>query len=418
MSENVKAVKVGWLWDSTVEEPIKDGVVLVKEGLIIDVGSQKDVEIPKNAKLIDVKGGTALPGLMDIHVHIFQMVGPLDYHERYLISNSLSLLYAVKHVKQLLEAGFTTCRDLVYPFPDYSGRDAVSLRTALERGLVKGCRLEVAGVVTSTASHLDVIRPLPLRGMHVTADGVDEVRKMTRLCVSEQVDWIKTCTTGGMAGGITNDPNFRNYSLEELKVIVEEAHSFGLKVASHTEGAIGCRNAAEAGIDTIEHASELDEDTVETIIRKGLYITPTLAPAYYRSEVMGLPTQYLPKKLGGKPFDERHLESQKMAMESGVKMAMGTDCGHVFPPGANAWELELYVTKLGMTPEQALTLATRNAAEALGKLNNLGTLENGKVADLIVVKGNPLEDIRLLQDHQNILIVMKEGTVEVDRRGA
>lgn len=236
------------------------------------------------------------------------------------------------------------------------------------------------------------------------------------MCVAEQVDWIKTCTTGGMAGGITNDPNYRNYSLDELKVIVEEAHSFGLKVASHSEGLIGCRNAAEAGIDTLEHASDLDDETIETILKKDLYTTPTLAPGYYRSEVMGLPSIYLPKSLAGKPFNERHLESQKMAIEAGVKMAMGTDCGHVFPPGANAWELELYVRKLDMTPIQALMLATRNAADALGKLDRLGTLEKGKVADLIVVDGNPLNDIRVLQNHENIKVVMKEGVIEVDRR--
>jgi imidazolonepropionase-like amidohydrolase len=418
MSENVLAVKGGLLWNGTGLDPVPNGAVLVKGKQIVDAGPAKDVDIPREAKVIDARGKTIIPGLMDLHVHIFQMVGPLDYHERYLIPESLQLLYAVKHARVLLEAGFTTCRDLVYPFPEYTGRDAVSLRTALEQGLVKGCRLEVAGVVTSTASHLDVIRPHPLRYMHITADGVDEVRKMTRICVREQVDWIKTTTTGGMAGGPTNDPNYRNYTPEELDVIVDEAHSFGLKVASHTEGIVGCRMAAEAGIDTIEHASELDDDTIDMIIRKGLYTTPTLAPSYYRSEVMGLPTQYLPKKLGGRPFDERHLESQRAAIEAGVKMAMGSDCGHVFPPGANSWELEQYVTKLDMKPAEALLLATRNAADALGKLHRFGTLEKGKLADLLVVDGNPLENIRVLQDLNAIELVVKEGSVDVDRRGA
>lgn len=413
---DVVAVKGGVLFDGSGEPPVEGGVIVVKDGVIEDVGPGKELNIPDGAQIVDASGKTVLPGLMDLHVHIFQMVGPLDYHERHLIPKSLTLLYAAKHARQLLEAGFTTCRDLVYPFPDYSGRDSVALRTALERKLVNGCRLEVAGVVTGTASHLDIIRPPPLRYQHFTADGVHEVRKVTRMCVAEQVDWIKTCTTGGMAGGITNDPNYRNYSLDELKVIVEEAHSFGLKVASHSEGLIGCRNAAEAGIDTLEHASDLDDETIETILKKGLYTTPTLAPGYYRSEVMGLPTQYLPKSLAGKPFNERHLESQKMAIEAGVKMAMGTDCGHVFPPGANAWELELYVRKLDMTPIQALMLATRNAADALGKLDRLGTLEKGKIGDLIVVDGNPLNDIRVLQNHENIKVVMKEGVIEVDRR--
>lgn len=416
MSEKITAVKNGVLWDGTGADPFNDAVILIKGKTIVDVGSSRDVEIPKEAEVVDARGKHILPGLMDLHVHIFQMIGPLDYHERHLVPQSLSLMYAVRHARQLLEAGFTTCRDLVYPFPEYTGRDAVSVRTALEQGLIKGCRLEVAGVVTSTASHLDVIRPHPLRYQHITADGVDEVRKMSRICIREQVDWLKTTTTGGMAGGFTNDPNFRNYTLDELQVIVDEAHHFGIKSASHTEGVIGCRMAAEAGVDTIEHASELDDDIIEIILKKGLTTIPTLAPSYYRSEVMGLPTQYLPKKLGGQPFDVRHLKSQKDAIEAGVKMAMGTDCGHVFPPGENSWELELYVTKLGMTPAEALLLATRNAAEALGKLDMFGTLEKGKLADLIVVDGNPLTNIKALQDVQNIKVVMKEGVVEVDRR--
>jgi imidazolonepropionase-like amidohydrolase len=416
MSEKIVALRNGSLWDGTGSHVQSDAVVLIKDKAIVDVGSSKDVEVPKGAEVVDAQGKLIMPGLMDIHVHIFQMVGPMDYHERYLVPESMSLLYAVKHVKQLLEAGYTTCRDLVYPFPEYSGRDAVQVRTALEQRMIQGCRLEVAGVVTSTASHLDVIRPHPLRYMHITADGVDEVRKMSRLCIREQVDWLKTTTTGGMAGGFTNDPNYRNYTIEELRVIVDEAHSFGIKAASHTEGIIGCRMATEVGMDTIEHASELDDEIIEMIIKKGLYTTPTLAPAYYRSEVLGLPTQYLPKKLGGRPFDERHLESQKDALEAGVKMAMGTDCGHVFPPGANSWELEQYVSKLGMKPAEALLLATRNAADALGKLDRFGTLERGKLADLIVVDGDPLKNIKVLQDLNNIKLVMKEGSVEVDRR--
>ena len=410
------AIKSSMLWDGSGKEPVKNPIVLISGSRIVDVGQSNEVDVPRGTKIIEVDNGTIIPGLMDLHVHIFQKIGPTNYLERFMIPNSLSLLYAVKHARQLLEAGFTTCRDLVYPFSEYTGRDAVSLRTAIEQRLVSGCRLSVAGVVTGTASHLDVIRPQPLRGMHITADGVDEVRKMTRICVAEQVDWIKTCTTGGMAGGPTNDPNYRNYTIEELKTIVDEAHSFGLRVASHTEGRIGCQNAAEAGIDTIEHASELDDSTIDMILKKGLYITPTLAPSYYREEVLGLPSVYLPKKLGGKPFDERHLESQKLALEAGVKMAMGTDCGHVFPPGSNAWELEQYVKKLGMRASDALLLATRNAADALSMASELGTIEKGKIADLLVIDGNPVNDIRILQDHSKIKLVLKDGIIEVDRR--
>ena len=416
MSEEIVAVKDGLLFDGTGAQPVEDEVVLIKGSKIAGVGSSKDVNVPEGARVIDASGMTVLPGLMDLHVHIFQMIGAENPLERFLIPPSLSLLYAARHARDLLEAGFTTVRDLVYPFPDYSGRDMVSLRKAIERGLVKGCRLFVAGVVTSTASHLDVIRPAPLREMCVTADGVDEVRKQTRACLAEEVDWIKTTSTGGMAGSMLNQPGYRNYTVEELEAIVDEAHSMGVRVASHSEGIVGCRSAVEAGIDTIEHASELDDELIEEILRKDLYVVPTMAPSHYRTDVLGLPSVYLPKELSGRPFYEVHLESQRRAYEAGVKMAMGTDCGYVFPPGKNAYELELYVRMIGMTPAEALLTATRNAAEALGRLNDLGTIEEGKIADLIVVDGNPLEDIKILQGLSNIKVVMKDGKIEVDRR--
>jgi imidazolonepropionase-like amidohydrolase len=316
----------------------------------------------------------------------------------------------------MLEAGFTTARDLVYPFADYSGRDMVVVKTAIERGMVRGSRLVTAGVVAPTAGHLDVIRPIFLRTPEMTADGVHEVRKQTRLCLREAVDWIKTTTTGGMAGSMLNQPGYPNYTVEELRVIVEEAHAVGARVASHSEGIIGCRNAAEAGIDTIEHATELDEEVIEQILRKDLSITLTDGLHIYEEEVLHRKSAYLPKKLGGRPFEEVGIESHRKAYEAGVNIAMGTDCGPILPPGRNAYELEANVRQLGMSPMDAILTATRNAAKALGRLDELGTLEKGKVADLLVVDGDPLRDIRVLQDHGRIKVIMKGGRVEVDRR--
>jgi len=412
----ILAIKGGTLFDGTGASLIEKSVVVIKGKNIHEAGPIDEVSIPDDAKIVNAEGMTVMPGLMDLHVHIFQLIGAENPLERFLIPSSLSLLYAAKHAKQMLEAGFTTIRDLVYPFPDYTGRDMVALRKAIERGLVKGSRLLVAGVVTCTGSHLDVIRPRPLRAQHITADGVDEVRKMTRTCLAEEVDWIKTCTTGGMAGSTLNQPGYRNYTLEELEAIVDEAHAMGTKVASHSEGIVGCRSAAEAGIDTIEHASEIDDEIIETMLKKGLSTTPTLAPSHYREDVLGLPSAYLPKKLSGREFNEVHLESQKKAYEAGVNMAMGTDCGYVFPPGKNAYELELYVRLIGMTPREAILTATQNAAKALGRTEDLGSIEVGKRADVIVVDGDPFGDIRVLQDIGRIKVVVKEGIIEVDRR--
>ena len=250
----------------------------------------------------------------------------------------------------------------------------------------------------------------------MTADGIDGVRKLTRTCLAEEVDWIKTCTTGGMAGSTLNQPGYRNYTLEELEAIVDEAHSMGVRVASHSEGIVGCRSAVEAGIDTIEHASEIDDEIIETMLQKGLSTTPTIAPGHYRSDVLGLPSAYLPKQLGGRPFNDVHLESQIKAHQAGVNIAFGTDCGYVFPPGANAYELTLYVKMIGMTPEEAILTATRNSAKALGRLDDMGTLEQGKVGDLIVVDGDPLRRIEALQNLENVKLMVKDGVIEADRR--
>jgi imidazolonepropionase-like amidohydrolase len=409
------AIKGGKLFTATGEPPVEKGSIVIQGGKIIDVGPDKEVNIPDHAHTVDATGLTVMPGLMDLHVHIFQQIGAENPLERFLIPRSLSLLYAAKHTRVMLESGFTTIRDLVYPFPDYTGRDMVSLRKAIEQGLVKGSRLLVAGVVTATGSHLDVIRPAPLRPHSMTADGIDGVRKMTRTCLAEEVDWIKTCTTGGMAGSTLNQPGYRNYTLEELEAIVDEAHSMGVRVASHSEGIVGCRSAVEAGIDTIEHASEVDDEIIETMLRKGLSTTPTIAPGHYREDVLGLPSAYLPKQLGGRPFNDVHLESQIKAHQAGVNIAFGTDCGYVFPPGANAFELTLYVKMIGMTPEEAILTATRNSAKALGRLDDMGTLEQGKIGDLIVVDGDPLNRIETLQDLNNIKLVVKEGVIEADK---
>ena len=415
MSEFI-AVKGGTLIDCTGAPPLREVVVLVQGSRIMDVGTAKDVDIPKGAEVIDAKGRTVMPGLMDLHVHVFQAIGEANPLQRFMVPHSMNIMYAVKHLREMLEAGFTTARDLVYPFADYSGRDMVVVKTAIERGMVRGSRLVTAGVVAPTAGHLDVIRPIFLRTPEMTADGVHEVRKQTRLCLREAVDWIKTTTTGGMAGSMLNQPGYPNYTVEELRVIVEEAHAVGARVASHSEGIIGCRNAAEAGIDTLEHATELDEGVIEQILRKDLSITLTDGLHIYEEEVLHRKSAYLPKKLGGRPFEEVGIESHRKAYEAGVNIAMGTDCGPILPPGRNAYELEANVRQLGMSPMDAILTATRNAAKALGRLDELGTLEKGKIADLLVVDGDPLRDIRVLQDHGRIKVVMKDGRVEVDRR--
>jgi len=416
MSEDVLVIKNGSLIDGTGAPLAENSSVVVKGGRVAEVAKSRELSISSGVAAVDATDKTIMPGLMDLHVHLFQVIGVPDPLERLVAPTSLSLIYAVKHAKAMLDAGFTTVRDLVYPFADYSGRDMVSLRTAIERGVVRGCRIFAAGAVTSTSGHLDLIRPPPLRDMVLLADGVDEVRKLTRRCIRENVDWIKTTSTGGMAGATVNQPGSRNYTLDELKAIVDEAHAAGLKVATHSEGIVGCRNAVEASVDTLEHATQLDDTLIEEILNKDISITLTMGVGRYRVEVLRESSQYLPKKLDGRPFEEVGLESHRKAMKAGVNIALGSDCGAFFPPGKNSYELDLYVRVLGMSPMDAILTATRNSAKALGRLNDLGTIEEGKIADMIVVEGNPLKDITILQNLNNIKVVIKEGAIEVDRR--
>jgi imidazolonepropionase-like amidohydrolase len=205
--------------------------------------------------------------------------------------------------------------------------------------------------------------------------------------------------------------------MDELKVIVDEAHAMERRVASHAQGIIGCRNAVEAGVETLEHAMHLDDELIEEILKKDISITMTMSVGRYAREA-GIKTSYsyLPKLLDGRPSGEVSMESRKKAMEAGVNIAMGTDCGHLFPPGKNAYELDVYVRVLSMSPMDAILTATKNSAKALGRLNDLGTIEKGKIADIIIVDGNPLKDIKVLQDLNRIKVVMKEGKIEVDRR--
>jgi len=169
---DILAIKGGSLLDCTGAPPIKEGAVLVQGSRILDVGGTRDVDIPKGARIIDAKGMTVMPGLMDLHVHVFQAIGEPNPLQRFFVPHSMNLMYAVKHLREMLEAGFTTVRDLVYPFADYSGRDMVAVKTAVERGMIRGSRLVTAGVVAPTAGHLDIIRPAFLRTTEMTADGV------------------------------------------------------------------------------------------------------------------------------------------------------------------------------------------------------------------------------------------------------
>jgi imidazolonepropionase-like amidohydrolase len=411
-------IKGGTLIDGTGASLITDAAIFIKDSKIKKIGTSDDVKPSTEKKIIDATGKTILPGLIEMHVHPLSIGHSSKPTDRYFAPNSLKLLYAVKNLNEMLENGYTTVRIMHGNLleQDPRGRVLVSLRTAIERGVIRGPRIFVPGLLKQTAGHVDLYVPKTWpRGPYSTADGVNEVRKLTRQCLREGVDWIKILgTTGGGSGSWLNHPKHRNYTLEELNVIVEEAHALGTRVATHSHGGIGLFNAIVAGADTIEHGMFLNEEKegMKLMVEKGQFLIPTLTTLLHpdgylaRGERGEIPKDTYEKTLW---MSENGIESFKAAYKAGVKIAAGTDFRHT----DSAYELMLYV-KFGMSPMEAIQTATRNAAEALGRSNDIGTIEAGKSADIIVVDGNPLENIEILQNQEKIKYVIKEGKVFVE----
>lgn len=412
-----KAVKGGNLIDGTGKPPIENSVIVIEGSRITDVGKEGEVKIPSDAQVVEAAGKTVMPGLMDLHVHLGNVEGastPETLLNLFKASPFLLLLYAVKHAGEMLEAGFTTARDLgmsnvMAAEPVWAARPMVALRKAIEQRLVPGPRLVVAGPFCMSAGHFDML-PSRYEDLRSPPNGVWAVRKRVREFARENVDLIKIASGGGVAGE-GEELWWRNYTVEELKAIVDEAHALGKKVAAHAYTANTVRNALEAGVDEIEHGSFLDEETIKMLVEKRTYLVPTLTTfhATEKAEHMRRKKEEI-KKMVAANFAK--------AYKAGVRIAVGTDIflqEHPDPVhGDNAYELELMV-RYGMPEMEAIMAATRNAAEALGWEHDLGTIEKEKLADIIIVEGDPLKDIKILQNKQKIRRVIKDGRIEVSR---
>jgi len=412
-----KAIKCGILIDGTGKAPMRNSVVLIEGSRITAVGEEGEVQIPSDAVIIDASGKTVMPGLMDMHVHLGIVEGasgPETLLNLFKASPFLLLLYAAKHAREMLEAGFTTVRDLgmanvMSADVMWAAKPMVTLRKAIEQELLPGPRIVVAGPFCMSAGHFDMSASR-YENFRNPPDGVWEVRKRVRELAREHVDLIKIASGGGTAGE-GEEIWWRNYTIDELKAIVDEAHALGKKVASHAYTADTVKNALRAGVDTIEHGSFLDDEAIEMLIEQNAFLVPTLT-TYHITEK----SEYMRRKK--EEVKKGVAENFKKAHKAGVKIAAGTDIylqEHPDPIyGDNAYELELMV-RYGMSEMESIMAATKNAAEALGREDELGTIEKGKLADIIIVDGDPLEDIRILQNKENILKVIKDGKIEVDR---
>ncbi len=416
----VKYITAASMIDCTGAEPRKDPVIVLKGKRIDQVGTKDSIKIPQGAEVTDCGSCTLIPGMMDLHLHTM-MFNCLTFHNhrvaQWEITSELQQMYGVFHAQLCFDMGFTTLRDLgLNSQRGLLVAEACAIRDAFDAGILEGPRMFVAGFTTITGSHLALIQPrAAVRLGFQTADGPWELRKLARTNLLAGCDVIKTCTTGG-GGTDKEEPDIRNMTQEELDAVVDEAHAFHKPCAVHCFTPQGQRMALKARVDTIEHMVFSDDETIGMIKEAGVWMTPTLA---HRTDH----AIEIRKEIGTSKFvtdKMRKLQPscfdtfQKM-YKAGVNIAMGTDMGFDPEMGTNASELAIYVD-LGMKPMHALQTATRNAAKALKLDRDLGTLEAGKLADVVAVNGNPLADIKCLQEKRNIQLVMKEGKVYADRR--
>src|SRR5579863_10247321 len=358
-------VHAGHVLDVKTGKLLADQLIVIEDGKILSMGAVADTKAPADAERIDLPNATVLPGLIDAHTHLTS--DPKFGYERLAIS---------------------------------------ALRDALNAGDVPGPRMLVSGPPLGiTGGHCDN-NMLPFE-YHAEGDGVADgiagVQHKVRENIKYGSDLIKVCATGGVLSK-GDDPQASQYTLEEMQAIVADAHRLGRKVAAHAHGAQGILWATEAGVDSSEHGSYIDDAAIAEMKKRGTYLVPTLYLEDWMVQSGHLPPFYHQKMVDVVAVAKRNI---RHAMESGVKIAMGTDAA-VYPHGLNAHELDVYVNQLGMAPLAALQTTTINAADLMGWTAKTGTIEPGKWADIIAVDSNPLDDVRVLQ-HVNF--VMKAGMV-------
>ena len=389
--KNILDIDDGTLYESQI---------LIEDGIIVEIGKNiskrnKDIETLELSEL------TIMPGLMDSHVHLTGNT-ELKGYESIGESSYLSTIYGVINAKKTLLSGFTTVRNVgAGNFAD------VALKQAINRNAILGPTMLVSGPALGiTGGHCDS-NILPFDYKYTSqgvADGPWEVRKKVRLNRKYGADLIKFCGTGGVMSKNT-DVNAKQYTLEEMQAIVDEAHNHGMKVATHAHGLIGIKTAIIAGVDSIEHASFIDNETIELAKEKGTFLSMDIYVSDYilgEGAAKGILEESLEKERSVGKFQRQNFQK---AVKASAKITFGTDAG-IYPHGKNARQFK-YMVEWGMTSLQAIQAATINTAELFG-LSNTGMIKKNYEADIIGVKGNPLKDITILE---NVSFVMKDGII-------
>lgn len=402
------------LIDGTGAAPVADAVIVIDGERIAAAGPRQGLAWPGDAEIVDVRGKTIIPGLIDAHDHMASRGYALATRFGLDEPASTAHLRTARALAEALGMGYTTIRD-------GGGLDA-GFKLAIEQGLIPGPRLVLGiQIISPTGGIGDRVSPSghtccavydPLLP-NCVGNGPDEVRDVVRTMVRAGADVIKTATTGGASSRAGHGPRDAAFSLLEMQALVTESHALGRRVMCHALGGPGLSTALVAGVDSVEHGCYLDEEPelMARMAAQGTFFVPTLTVYVYHRESASPHVRARAIELY-----PHHVASVRRALELGVPIAAGTDAGgHGHPK--NALELQ-YLVEAGLKPMQALQAATQWAARCLGLERELGTLEKGRLADLVVVDGNPLDDVKILLDPARIALVLKGGAVCADRRGA
>ena len=399
----VKAIYFGKVIDGQ-GKIITNAVVLVKADRIVQVGTEKEVVVPANAESIDLKAYTAIPGLIDAHTHMSfywdKTPGSNPWGQLGTLGPAVTVFLAQENARKALETGVTTVRDL-----GSSDNMDLALRDLINRGAMTGPRMFVAGNGLHISSSPYKIGAIPDPGQ---CDGVEAVQRVARQQLAAGADWIKMYGSTGSDQDVTG---FQTFSYEEMKAAADVAHYAGKRIAIHSYGPDGARDAVRAGTNTVEHAIDIDDATLATMARKGIIYVPTVEHNRYyiaHRQEYGYDSSTVARL---NQYVDKNFATLKRALKAKVKIAMGSDA--VFTGfGENTRELAWFV-KAGMSPAQALQTATTTGAEMLGMEKQLGAIAPGYLADLVAVEGDPLKDINVVINH--VKWVMKAGKVGVDK---
>ncbi len=419
LAHGCMVVRNGQLVDGSGASATLNGAVVIQNGKIAYAGPEAGApETPPETRTIDAAGGTIMPGLVEAHFHptYFNVRELQDLDIRYPVE--YVTIRAVKNVQTALEAGYTAARSGGSLF-----NIDVWLKQALEEDMIAGPRLAASGrEICGAGGIMDwnpEYRKIGMEGLVLIVNGAQEARSAVRKLVKDGVEWVKTYPTGDAAAPNVNDHHTLSMTFEEMHAVVGTAHNHGLKVTGHCRALEGVKNALRAGYDTLEHGTFVDDEAIEMIIASDTPVVPALW--FEQSSVNN-----------GKKFDmsqevidghqetlEAGAESARRILKAGGRVGLGGDFGFAWTPhGTYAKEISFFVNYVGFTPLEALKCATKTGAEIMGRADEIGTLEEGKLADLLVVGGDVLSDIRLLENRSNFLAVIQGGVVKAGKQAS